>query len=120
MEEGRGCQMWDWLIGTENERKRDEYHDLYNKLEDLRREHDNLIKEAESAFSSYKNSMPCVASDSMPSNDFLPAQERLDKQFSNYIDEEMDYRSRLVTASNQAYDRYLYYKRKAIEEAKED
>ncbi|MFP7168912.1 chorismate synthase [Terribacillus sp. 7520-G] len=112
--------MLEWLFGTENERKRDEYLKLYNKLEDLKAEHDKLIKEAESSFSSYKSSMPCVAEDAMPFNDFLPAQERLDAKFSDYIDKEMDYRSKLVSASNQAYDRYLYYKRKAIEEAKED
>ncbi|MFP7493395.1 hypothetical protein SFC66_06355 [Terribacillus saccharophilus] len=110
----------DFLHYSENERKRDQYEKLYKKLEDKKAEHDRLIQEAEDTFSAYKSSMPCVPEDSMPFHDFLPAQERLDSEFSDYIEDEREYRSKLDAASSQAYERYLYYNQKAIDEDKED
>lgn len=105
---------------TDTEKKRDEYLKLYHKLEDAKAEHDKLVSEAESYFSSYKGSTPCMAEDAIPSNDFMPAQERLDKKLTDYLDNEKDYRIKLVTATDRAYERYLHYKRKAMDEAKED
>lgn len=105
---------------TDTEAKRDDYLKLYNELEEAKAEHDKLVSEAESYFSSYKGSVPCMAEDAIPSNDFIPAQERLDKKLTDYLDNEKEYRSKLVTASDRAYERYLHYKSKAMEEAKED
>ncbi|PAD34193.1 chorismate synthase [Terribacillus saccharophilus] len=105
---------------TDTEAKRDEYLKLYHKLEDAKTEHDKLVSEAESYFSSYKGSTPCMTEDAIPSSDFIPAQERLNKKLTDYLDDEKEHRSKLVTASDRAYERYLHYKRKAMDEAKED
>ncbi|SDC36253.1 hypothetical protein SAMN05421663_102193 [Terribacillus halophilus] len=111
--------LFGWL-DTETEKKRDEYLKLYREIETIKSEHDKLISEAESAYSAYKSGIPCMAEDAIPCTDFIPAQERLDKKLNDYLDKEKEHRVKLVRASNEAYNRYIHYKNKAIAEAKEE
>jgi hypothetical protein len=111
---------WFGWFDTETENKRDAYMKLYQEIEDTIAEHDKLVSEAESAYSSYKSGIPCMPEGAIPTSDYIPAQERLDQKLVDYLDSEIEHRGKLVRARNDAYERYIYYKNKAIAEAKEE
>lgn len=111
--------MLEYIFGTENDRKRDEYNNLYGKLQKAIDKHDKIAAEAEASFSSYTGSVPNLSNTKVPSNDFDPKREELTRKLSKYLSEEKQKRSELVSASNQAYQRYLHYKNLAMKEAEE-
>lgn len=110
--------MFGWFR-TDAEKKRDDYLKLYERLQDARNEHDRLVRDVESSYSSYRSSVPFLSQSNIPSNDFSPARRRLNDQFNRYVKEEKEKRADLVRAINRAYDQYLYYRNLAIREEQE-
>lgn len=110
--------FFDWFK-TEYERKRDNYYRLYQRLQDALSDHDRKVNEAQQAYSSYKNSSPYLSSYRIPSNDFSPKLTEIEGRLMKRFDYEKRKRSELVTASSQAYQRYIHYKNLAIREAQE-
>ncbi|MEH7180128.1 chorismate synthase [Neobacillus vireti] len=108
--------MFDWFK-TEIEKKRDDYHELYENLKDAISEHDNLVSEANSAYSSYISAVPNLSHTDIPSNDFENTREHLTEQLNRYFQQDKDKRDSLVAAKNKAYERYVHYKNLAIKEA---
>lgn len=109
--------MFSWFGKTETERKRDNYHTLYNRLSNALTEHDKKVSEAQSSYSSYNRSVPYVSSSRIPSNDFAPKRRELNTELMKYFNYEKDKRSELVSARSKAYERYQYYRSLAIQEA---
>lgn len=105
------------LFSTATERKRDEYHELYEKLKDAISEHDNKVSEAKSAYSSYLGTAPNLSNSKIPSNDFEISREELNGKLQRYFQKDHEKRSSLVVAKNKAYERYVHYKNLAIQEA---
>lgn len=110
--------MFNWFK-TATERKRDDYYKLYQKLGDALSEHDEKVSEANSAHSSYVGTVPNLSNTKIPSNDFEVSREKLNSELLDYFQQDKDKRSSLVSAKNQAYERYIYYKNLAIREAEE-
>lgn len=108
--------VFDWLK-TGTERKRDEYHKLYEKLEDAISEHDNKVSEANSAYSSYIGTIPNLSNSKIPSNDFDNSREELSEKLKRHFQQDQEKRGSLVAAKNKAYERYVHYKNLAIKEA---
>ncbi len=107
------------MLRTDTEKKRDDYLKLYGRLQDARDEHDRLVREVESSYSSYRSSVPFLSQSNIPSNDFTPARRRLNDELNRYINEEKGKRADLVFAINRAYEQYLYYRNLAIREEQE-
>ncbi|MFB7305113.1 chorismate synthase [Heyndrickxia sporothermodurans] len=105
------------LFKTDTERKRDQYHKLYEKLKDALQEHDKKVSEANASYSSYISAVPNLSNTKIPSNDFDPKREELNRKLNKYFDNEKDMRGSLVTAINKANERYIHYKNLAIKEA---
>jgi hypothetical protein len=110
--------VFNWLK-TATEIKRDDYHKLYQKLGDAIAEHDEKVSEASSAHSSYVGTVPNLSNTKIPSNDFEVSREKLNSELLDYFQQDKDKRSSLVSAKNQAYERYIHYKNLAIREAEE-
>lgn len=111
--------MFDFFIRTDNDRKRDAYEKLYNKLQDALDKHNTKVSEAEASYSSYTGSVPNLSNSKVPSNDFDPKREELNSKLTKYLNDEKQKRIELVSASNQAYQRYIHYKNLAMREAEE-
>lgn len=109
--------MFSFFVRTENDRKRDEYNKLHGKLQKAIEKHDNIIAELEGSFSSYTGTVPNLSNTKVPSNDFDPKREELTSNLTRYINHERQKRSDLVSAKNQAYQRYTHYKGLALKEA---
>jgi hypothetical protein len=109
--------VFSWLFRTETEKKRDNYYDLYKSLQDALKEHNRKVAQAEASYSSYIGSVPSLSNFKIPSNDFDPKREELSRKLNKHFNEEKQKRSELDRASNQAYQRYIYYKNLAIREA---
>ncbi|GAE29509.1 hypothetical protein [Halalkalibacter hemicellulosilyticus] len=110
--------MFNWFK-TDTEIKRDEYWKLYERLQDAKNDHDRIVRDAESAYSSYRNAVPFLSENVIPSNDFTPARRRLNDDFNQYLNDEKAKRTDLVRAINRAYDQYLHYRNQAIREEQE-
>lgn len=108
--------MWLDFLKTGTEIKRDEYDQLYQDLSDALSEHDNKILEANSAYCAYLSNVPNLSNSKIPSNDFDPQREQLNEKLANYFKYEVEKRSSLFTAKNQAYERYVHYKDLAVQE----
>ncbi|MFP7493406.1 hypothetical protein SFC66_06410 [Terribacillus saccharophilus] len=106
-------------FNTATEDKRDEYQKLYQDLDELIDEHNDLIEEMEATYSHYKSSIPCMDEGAIPSTGYVQAQERLDNRLSDYMDEAHEYRERLMQARIRAHDQYLHYENKVAAEEKE-
>ena len=109
--------MFSWFFRTDTERKRDNYYDLYRELQNALKEHNKKVAQAEASYSSYIGSVPNLSNFKIPSNDFDPKREELSRKLNKHFNEEKQKRSDLDRASNQAYQRYVYYKNLAIREA---
>lgn len=108
--------MFGWFR-TDTEKKRDDYHKLYEKLQDAKEEHDKKVREAAGAYSSYISTVPNLSNSKIPSNDFDMKREELNEELNRYFDYEKEKRSDLVSAASKAYERYEYYRDQAIQEA---
>jgi hypothetical protein len=108
--------VFDWFK-TGTEKKRDDYHKLYEKLEDAISEHDNKVSEANSAYSSYIGMIPNLSNSKIPSNDFDNSREELSEKLKRYFQADQEKRGSLVAAKSKAYERYVHYKSLAIREA---
>lgn len=108
--------MFSFWVKTESDRKRDAYDKLHVKLQAALDKHDKKVAEAEASYSSYSGSVPNLSNTKIPSNDFDPKREELTERLNNYFNEEKQKRSELLSASNQAYERYIYYKNLAMKE----
>ena len=109
--------MFSWFFRTDTEKKRDNYYDLYRELQNALKEHNKKVAQAEASYSSYIGSVPNLSNFKIPSNDFDPKREELSRKLNKHFNEEKQKRSDLDRASNQAYQRYVYYKNLAIREA---
>ncbi|WP_052353793.1 hypothetical protein [Neobacillus jeddahensis] len=105
--------MFDWFK-SDTEKKRDDYHELYEKLKDAISEHDEKVSDANGAYSSYLGTVPNLSNTKIPSNDFKISREELNEKLKRYFQLDQDKRSSLVAAKNKAYERYLHYKNLAI------
>lgn len=101
---------------TATEKKRDDYHDLYEELKEAISEHDKLVSEANSAYRSYLSAVPNLSHTDIPSNDFEKSREKLNEELNKYFQKDKDKRESLVAAKNKAYERYVHYKNLAIKE----
>ncbi|ASS89168.1 chorismate synthase [Aeribacillus composti] len=110
--------MFDWFK-TATEKKRDDYHKLYEKLHDALSDYDQNVSEAEGIYESYVGKAAHLSSSDIPSNDFEPKRQELNQKLNKYFQLEKQKRSSLVSAKNKAYERYIYYKNLAIKEARE-
>jgi len=108
--------VFDWFK-TGTEKKRDDYHELYENLKDAISEHDKLVSKANSAYSSYISAVPNLSHTDIPSNDFEKSREKLNEELNRYFQQDKDKRESLVAAKNKAYERYEHYKNLAIKEA---
>lgn len=108
--------MFDWFK-SDTERKRDEYHELYEKLKDAISEHDEKVSEANTAYNSYVGTAQNLSQPEITSNDFEKSREELNEKLKRYFQQVQDKRSSLVAAKDKAYERYLHYKNLAIKEA---
>ncbi|NRD77649.1 hypothetical protein HPT25_09335 [Bacillus sp. BRMEA1] len=117
--------VFSWLSDLSNlgktatEIKRDDYQRLYEELTDAITEHDRKVSEANSAYSSYQGSVPNLSNTKIPSNDFETTREKKNGELLRYFGLDQDKRSSLVAAKNLAYERYVYYRALAIQEAEE-
>jgi len=107
--------VFDWFK-TDTEKKRDDYHDLYEELKETISEHDKLVSKANSAYSSYISAVPNLSHTDIPSNDFEKTLEKLNEELNRYFQRDKDKRESLVAAKNKAYERYVHYKNLAIKE----
>ncbi len=108
--------MFNWFkSGTE--RKREEYYELYEKLKSAISKHDHKVSEANAAYSSYLGTIPNLSNTKIPSNDFETSREKVTDKLKQYFQADQEKRASLVAAKNQAYERYVYYKNLAIQEA---
>ncbi|WP_147536183.1 hypothetical protein [Bacillus marasmi] len=105
---------------TTYERKRDEYYKLYQKLGDALLEHDKHVREANSANCTYINSVPNLSNSKIPSGDFDTKREELTAKLNSYFIYDLEKRTDIITATDKAYQRYIYYKNLAIKEAAEE
>lgn len=108
--------MFDWFKSA-SEKKRDDYHKLYEKLKSAISEHDKKVSEANSAYSSYIGTVPDLSHSNIPSNDFEMSREQLNEKLKRYFQLDQEKRQSLVAAKDKAYERYLHYKNLAIKEA---
>lgn len=108
--------MFDWFK-SDTEKKRDDYHELYEKLKSAISEHDQKVSEANSAYSSYIGTVPNLSNSRIPSNDFEISREQLNAKLKQYFQQDQEKRQSLVTAKDKAYERYVHYKNLAIQEA---
>lgn len=110
--------MFDWFK-TATEKKRDDYHRLYEKLHAALSDFDQNVSEAEGIYESYAGKAAHLSSSDIPSNDFEPKRRELNQKLNKYFQLEKQKRSSLVSAKNKAYERYIYYTNLAIKEARE-
>lgn len=108
------------LFRSATEKKRDDYYRLYEKLQDAVTEHDRLVSDAESSYSSYKNTSPYLSGNKIPSNHFSPVLSELEGTLQRYFDDEKSQRSDLIRARSRAYQQYEHYRMLAIREAEEE
>ncbi|MEH7107137.1 chorismate synthase [Bacillus sp. JJ1764] len=108
--------MFDWFK-TATEKKRDDYHELYEKLNSAITEHDKKVSEANSAYGSYIGTVPNLSNSKIPSNDFEVSREQLNDKLKQYFHLDQEKRHSLVAAKDKAYERYIHYKNLAIKEA---
>ncbi|WP_160724840.1 hypothetical protein [Bacillus sp. USDA818B3_A] len=107
--------MFDWFK-TATEKKRDDYHELYEKLISAISEHDKKVSEANSAYSSYIGTVPNLSNSDIPSNDFESSRKQLNAKLLQYFQLDQEHRYSLVAAKDKAYERYVHYKNQAIRE----
>ncbi|MEH7118623.1 chorismate synthase [Neobacillus vireti] len=108
--------MFDWFKSA-TEKKRDDYHELYEKLRNAISEHDKKVSEANGAYSSYMGIVPNLSNSNIPSNDFEMSRDQLNEKLRRYFQADQEKRHSLVAAKDQAYERYVHYKNLAIKEA---
>ncbi|MBC2240711.1 chorismate synthase [Listeria booriae] len=101
---------------SELEKKRDDYDRLHDRLKDAITEHDKLIREARSSLSSYRSAHPDFDNNVIPSKHFDSKREELTTKLEGYINDASDKRSRLTTARDKAYERYVHYRDAAAKE----
>lgn len=111
--------MFNWFIRTPSEGKRDDYEKLYNKLQESISDFDRHVSSADASYDSYSGSVPNLSVSKIPSNDFETKREELNGKVLKYFNTDKEKRDSLVRAKEKAYDKYLYYKQKADEEAAE-
>lgn len=111
--------MFNWAIRTPSEGKRDDYEKLYTKLQEAIADFDKHVSEADSSYDSYSGSAPYLSKSKIPSNDFETKREELNRKVQKHFNKDKEKRESLVRAKEKAYDKYLYYKQKAEEEAAE-
>ncbi|ULT57357.1 chorismate synthase [Neobacillus drentensis] len=111
--------MFDWFK-SDTEKKRDDYHELYEKLRSAISEHDHKVSEANSAYSSYIGTVPNLSNSEIPSNDFEISREQLNAKLKQYFQLDQEQRQSLVAAKDKAYERYVHYKNLAIQEAEDE
>lgn len=114
--------MFRWftnLFKTDTEIKRDDYYELYQRLTDAITEHDRKVSEVNSAYSSYAGAVPNLSKTDIPSSDFESCRDKKDGELKRYFYQDQDKRSSLVTAKDQAYERYIYYRNQAAQETEE-
>lgn len=105
---------------TTSEIKRDEYYNLYQLLSKALIEYDKHISEANTAYCSYLNAVPNFSDSMIPSNDFDPKREELQGKLTGYFKNVVEKRTSIIAAKNKAYERYIHYKKTAIQEAEEE
>ena len=105
--------------GTATEIKRDKYKKLYDKLVEAILDHEEKVAAAEASYNSYISTVPNLSNSKIPSNDFDPKREEKNAKLLQYFEKDKDKKTSLITAKNSAYQKYLYYRQKAIEEARD-
>lgn len=113
--------FFDWLNSipwgrTDTEIKRDNYDRLHGYLNKEISTHDKKISEIQSMVDSYKSKMPYLSQTDIPSDVFEPKRKELTDKLNKYMEEEDRKRRTLTLARDKAYQRYQYYKSKAISE----
>ena len=111
--------MFSFLWGTATEIKRNKYKKLYDKLVEAIADHEEKTAEAEASYNSYISTVPNLSNSKIPSNDFDPKREEKSAELLKYFKKDKDKKTELITAKNIAYQKYLYYRQKAIEEARD-
>ena len=109
--------MFNFFGGTATEIKRDKYKKLYDKLVDAIADHEEKVAAAEASYHSYMSTVPNLSNSKIPSNDFDPKREEKNAKLLQYFEKDKDKKTSLISAKNTAYQKYLYYRQKAIEEA---
>ncbi len=111
--------MFSIFGGTATEIKRDKYKKLYDKLVEAIVDHEEKTAAAEASYNSYMTTVPNLSNSKIPSNDFDPKREEKNAKLLKYFEKDKDKKTSLITAKNIAYQKYLYYRQKAIEEARD-
>jgi len=110
--------MWPFG-GTEAEKKRDDYYELWNNLKLALKKHDAAMSLINEAYNSYKGSIPFLSPVKIPSDDFEPKRAEKTREMEKYVDYEDLKTIDLTKAKDIAYEKYLHYKKIAEEEARE-
>ncbi|MGG2093527.1 hypothetical protein AB1283_12605 [Bacillus sp. S13(2024)] len=104
---------------TENERKRDDYDQLYEYLKSKEIEVRQHIEKAESAKRSYEAKSNGLPSEKIPAREFEEKRQQKDDILSGIITYFKQSLDNVTYAKNRAYSKYLEYKAKAEAEERE-
>lgn len=111
--------VFNWFK-TDTERKRDEYHKLYENLKETLSEYDQKVSEANASYGSYLGTVSNLSNSKIPSNDFEIKREELNGKLKKHFHHDQEKRSSLAAAKSKAYERYVHYKNLAMKEAEEE
>ncbi|CAM4276970.1 hypothetical protein BAMA_07910 [Bacillus manliponensis] len=104
---------------TTNERKRDEYSELYRYLKRKEKELEKDLKDATSAIKSYHKKDGTLHANKVPAREFEAKRPQKDEELSQFI---THFEAALIdvgNAASQAYSKWLEYKAKAEAEERE-
>ncbi|EUJ47066.1 hypothetical protein [Listeria fleischmannii] len=107
------------FLKTDTERKRDDYHDLYEKLKNRIQKHNEKSAEAEEYIDNYKYKMPNFPFDKAPADHFTDKESKVRKDLIALYEKENEALSKLKQAKTTAYNKYQEYKSQAVKEEAE-
>ncbi|MDG4961541.1 hypothetical protein [Pseudolactococcus raffinolactis] len=102
---------------TPTEKKRDDYHKLYEKLKDRIQMVKTTVSEIETGINSYTGSVPDFSNTKVPSKDFDVKREGFTDDLKRYFSTEKGYKADLTSAKDAAKAKYEECKQLAIKEA---
>ncbi|GGE59380.1 hypothetical protein [Priestia taiwanensis] len=105
---------------TENERKRDEYSELYFYLKSRRERIERHIEKVETAYGTYfERSSSLLQSNKIPAYEFENKRGEKDVELSDLLGDFRQARDDIASAQSRAYSKWLMYRERAEAENRE-
>lgn len=97
------------MFDTENEKKRNQYKELYDDLKDCHEDFKKKLREIEENVKAYESSRPTMDGSVIPEDVFSVVEPKFLRKINGLMEEQKDYFNKLAEAVDDALQRYRHY-----------